>query len=179
MTLFSRLRRQGRDRGAALVEFVLVAPILALLLLGTAELGLAFRDWLTVTSASRSGARVGSAAGNAAGADAAILDAVETAMSAADFSAVSSVWVYALTPAGQRDPARTNVYDRVDGGCGWNPCPGGGVPWPSGSRNVALGSLDTLGVRVNFTHSWLTGILGLPDGDWADDAVMRLEPQEF
>ncbi len=179
MKLFWRLRRRDRDRGAALVEFVLVANILAVLLFGTVEISLALRDWLTVTSASRAGARVGSAAGNAAGADAAILDAVETAMAAADFSAVDSVWVYALTPAGNRDPARTNVYTRTGSGCGWNPCPGGGVPWPSGARKVALGDLDTLGVRINFTHTWLTGILGLPPGDWADDTVMRLEPQEF
>ncbi len=174
-----RLRTRG-ERGAALVEFVLVAPLLILLLLGTAEMGLAIRDWLTVTSASRSGARVGTAAANNPAADTAILGAVEAAMSTSDFDSVTSVWVYAVTPAGDRDPARTNVYSRTGVGCGWNPCPGGGgVPWPPVSRNVALGSLDTLGVRVNFTHSWITGVLGLADASWSDDAVMRIEPQEF
>ncbi len=177
MTGMRLRRRRDDDRGAALLEFVLVAPLLVLLLFGTIEMGLAFRDWLTVTSASRAGARVGSAAGNNPSADVAILDSVEAAMSGADFTDVTSVWVYQVDSNGQR--GLTNVYTRTAAGCGWSPCPGGAVPWDPASRKVKLGDLDTLGVRVNFDHDWLTGVLNLPDASWADDAIMRLEPQEF
>lgn len=174
--MITRLRLRRRDeQGAALVEFVLVVPILILLLLGTAEMGLAIRDWLTVTSASRAGARVGSAAGNAESADQAILAAVEAAMSTSDFSSVTSVEVYRVEPDGSEGPS--NCYTPSGGGV-WTPC-GGGAGWPPANRNVSLGNLDTLAVRVNFRHEWITGVLGLADADWSDSAVMRIEPQEF
>ena len=64
MLLRSRLRRRLRDengdrqRGAALVEFVLIAPVLVLIMAAIFEFGLAFRDSMTLSNALRSGARV-------------------------------------------------------------------------------------------------------------------------
>ncbi len=57
-------RRRGRgqsddrsERGAALVEFALVAPLLFLLLFGIVEFGMAFNDFIAVRNGSREGAR--------------------------------------------------------------------------------------------------------------------------
>jgi Flp pilus assembly protein TadG len=70
MSPLSALHRQGgrrRQRGLALVEFTLVAPVLLLFLLGLAELGRAFNQYDTLTKAVRDAARhyaVGTYQGN-------------------------------------------------------------------------------------------------------------------
>ena len=46
-----------REDGQAIVEFALVVPVLALLLFGITQFGLAFRDYLAITDAARVGAR--------------------------------------------------------------------------------------------------------------------------
>lgn len=45
------------ESGQALVEFALLLPILAVLLMGIIEFGVVFHDYVTVTDASRVGAR--------------------------------------------------------------------------------------------------------------------------
>jgi len=51
-------RRARGDRGLAMVEFAIVAPLLALLVAGIVEYGTLWRDNLTVTSSTRAAARV-------------------------------------------------------------------------------------------------------------------------
>ncbi len=51
-------RRTRRHHGQALVEFALVGPILALLLLGATDLTRAFYTYIVLTNASREAARV-------------------------------------------------------------------------------------------------------------------------
>ena len=54
-----RFRRPlGSDRGAELIEFALVLPVLLLLLAGILDMGFLFKDWEVVTNAAREGARV-------------------------------------------------------------------------------------------------------------------------
>jgi hypothetical protein len=54
-----RSRRRRRDeRGQSLVEFVFVAPILIIALLGMAELGNALNSYLTVVNTARDAARL-------------------------------------------------------------------------------------------------------------------------
>lgn len=69
-------RRSGaRQRGAVAVEAALVTPLLMALLLGILEFSFVMRDYVSVTSASRSGARLASAS---AGAGKQVCDAGET-----------------------------------------------------------------------------------------------------
>ena len=49
--------RRGRRRGAALLEFALVLPVLVLVLLGIIDFGLLNRETLVVSNAAREGAR--------------------------------------------------------------------------------------------------------------------------
>jgi Flp pilus assembly protein TadG len=49
--------RIEREEGQAMVEFALVLPVLAMLLLGIAQFGIAFNHYLTLTDAVRAGAR--------------------------------------------------------------------------------------------------------------------------
>ncbi|MCA1735502.1 MAG: pilus assembly protein [Actinobacteria bacterium] len=46
------------DRGAALVEFAILLPILVLVLISIFEIGAAFRNYLTVSYPAREGARM-------------------------------------------------------------------------------------------------------------------------
>jgi len=58
MRVFWRCRRE-RERGANLVEFALVLPLLLLMLVGIADLGRAFTAYIRVTNAAREAARIG------------------------------------------------------------------------------------------------------------------------
>jgi|1186.fasta_scaffold20544_4 Flp pilus assembly protein TadG len=49
--------RRNRQQGQALVEFAILLPVLLLLLLGIVQFGLAFNNYIQVTSAAREGAR--------------------------------------------------------------------------------------------------------------------------
>lgn len=59
------LRRRARegDRGAALLETLLVAPLFFMLILGVLEFGLVYRDVLTTSDAVSNGARTGAVIG--------------------------------------------------------------------------------------------------------------------
>ena len=111
MRLVSRLRRRLRDengdrqRGAALVEFVLIAPVLVLITAAIFEYGLAFRDSMTLSNSLRSGARVGSNAGRERQADYTILKSVEAAMTEVPNSHIVRLIVYKATTADSAVPA--------------------------------------------------------------------------
>jgi Flp pilus assembly protein TadG len=55
----SRNRRRHRERGQALIEFALTAPILLTLLLGTIEIGNGLNSYIKVISVARDAARLG------------------------------------------------------------------------------------------------------------------------
>lgn len=67
-------RRKLRERGAAALEFALVAPFFFLVVFGGIEIGLMFRSHLALENMSRTAARVASVQRNAPGADQAILE---------------------------------------------------------------------------------------------------------
>jgi Flp pilus assembly protein TadG len=50
-------RRPGSDRGAALLEFAIIMPVLCLLLFGIIEFASAFNDYQSVRQGARDGAR--------------------------------------------------------------------------------------------------------------------------
>jgi Flp pilus assembly protein TadG len=52
-------RRWRSERGAELIEFAVVMPILLLLIAGIIDFGMMFRTYEAVTNAAREGARVG------------------------------------------------------------------------------------------------------------------------
>jgi Flp pilus assembly protein TadG len=55
--LRSRVGSRG-ERGAALVEFAIVLPLLALVLFGIIEFGIAYNDYISVRNGSREGTRL-------------------------------------------------------------------------------------------------------------------------
>jgi hypothetical protein len=61
LRLGTRRRRQNRQRGAVAVEAALVTPLLVLFVIGIIEFSFLMRDYVSITSASRSGSRIASA----------------------------------------------------------------------------------------------------------------------
>jgi Flp pilus assembly protein TadG len=55
----ARAARPDRERGAALVEFTIIAPILFLIIFGMIDFGIAFADYQNVRSGTREAARLG------------------------------------------------------------------------------------------------------------------------
>ncbi len=52
-----------KERGQAMVEFVLVLPVFLLLVFAIVDFGMGFHAWLTVTNSAREGARLGAVRG--------------------------------------------------------------------------------------------------------------------
>lgn len=51
------MKSLGRERGASLVEFAFVLPILAMLVFGMVDFGVAFNDYISLRQGARDGAR--------------------------------------------------------------------------------------------------------------------------
>lgn len=181
---------QQRERGAALVEMAIIAPVLILLVFGILEFGLVFKNRLTISHSANSAARVGSTIGTDPAADLLILQAVEAGfIGAVNPSVVNYVDIYQSDAAGSKLAFNRYHWDAASA-CHWNPCPDPlGVPVygnPSGwgdpsNRDVVLDGdgLDTLGVEVNYTHNWVSGVLGFGPQNWSEHARVRLEPDVF
>jgi len=54
-----RLMRRRKERGQALVEFALLAPLLVILIFGFVDISRVYHAWTTVQGAARDGARYG------------------------------------------------------------------------------------------------------------------------
>jgi hypothetical protein len=203
--------RFGKDkqRGAALVEMAIAAPLLLLLVFGILEFGIAFRDRLTVSNGTQSAGRVAAALGNHEDADIATLQAIEQSLGllpGAGGGVIKHVQIWKSNGSGQPESScsapeaggsNCNWYVYApETQCNWKPCPDpdsgnfsyGGLFLPSG-RDVTLGTngLTTVGVSVLFSHDWITNVLPVGDVDcdalgnncWVDSALFRLEPQNF
>lgn len=182
-----RLRRR-KDRGASLVEVGLVLPMLILLAIGLSEIGFLVIDYITVSNAARSGARTGAAAADSPGADDVILDVVEEAVCNLRFSNVESVTIFRAEGDGSVPTLPSNLVNVwVNNGplsslrcdvagshgfsMGTNCC-----SWASTSRDRVPPDFDEIGVKVEFSHSSVTGFFPFPTVNWTETAVMQLEP---
>ncbi len=83
--LSERLRGQ---HGQAFVEFAIVLPVLVMLLVGIAQFGLAFHNYLSITDATRVGARA-AAVKRTTGACTAATTAIQNTVSAKQWSTIS------------------------------------------------------------------------------------------
>nr|WP_239579840.1 TadE family protein [Microlunatus panaciterrae] len=72
------MKRQRSERGAAVVEFALIVPMLLLLVLGIAEFGRAYNIQTTLSGAAREGVRVMALNNNVAAAKTAAKNAAPT-----------------------------------------------------------------------------------------------------
>jgi Flp pilus assembly protein TadG len=101
--------RLPRTDGQAFVEFAIVLPLLAMLVMGIAQFGLAFHNYLSITDATRVGARA-AAVKRTAGACAAATTAIKNTVSTRQWSTISGR-ITCTTPDGTDtgDPVKVVV----------------------------------------------------------------------
>lgn len=200
-----RVRGGAGDRGATLVEFALVAPLLVLLLLGVFEFGLAWRARVNLETSISLAARQNSNLADVRQADYESLQSLQGSIASAGNLDVTKVVVYKATGvAGQpSNPACLTTAPQPNGvgisgacniyhptqlaglGTGYLTHFGTGTAcastawdrwWCPLTRNADQGDPpDWVGVRVEADLPAFTGLFG--DGfEMVDTAVFRLEP---
>ena len=174
-------RATARERGAALVEFSLVASLLMTMAIGTYELGMAWNDAQLVTQAARSGARVAAQLGSDNQSDQRILEAIEAGLGDLEPGLVKIVIFDAAATDGQMPSscetashpgrsgkcsvyARTHFSTFVQGS------------WLPSTRNDEIKNADYVGIHVEVDRPFLSGLLGQTSLTITDQAVMRIEP---
>jgi len=183
--------RDADNRGSTLIEAAVVFPVIILVIMGTIEIGLAFKDFLTVGALSREGARVAALAGRDSEADCAVLIGLGTLATPSDLDKIDDVQIYrAAEGTGTQgvtntwvhnpgeDPSQCNLPAQLNDG--WSMV--GATNYPPGSRNTTVGStpLDIIGVRVTMTRSWVTGFPPFRGSFTLDETtITRVEPEAF
>jgi len=185
-------KRKNGERGATLVEAAMSYGLLMLALFGLVEFGLAFKDFLSVSHATREGVREGATLGNDRHADIAILRKVEESLGPVGLVGGSEVRVF---NADDPDLGTTYTYRPgtgcssigtvgLLGCCDWSPCPEPGrssyhtPDWDPHDRDISAPITDRIAVQVNMTHRWLTGYFGAST-DFTATSRLQIEPQVF
>jgi Flp pilus assembly protein TadG len=162
----------------------IVLPVLLMLVLGTVELGLAFRSYLTASSAASAGSRMLALMGNDEDADCEALAEVAIALATGDaLPNLVDVQIFeAHPPTGGQLATNTYTYtggDPTDCDTGWSGSP---ANWNPIDRNVTVGStpLDIGGVKVTIDHGWVTGFPPFTGSFQIEETTLtRLEPEAF
>ena len=187
---YNTARSFTRESGSTIVEMALVLPLLILTLVGIIEIGVAFKDYLTVSAASREGARIAALAGTNSQSDCAVLIGINDLISSSDIARIDRIEIYKAAEGtgaqGVTNVATVNLAnDQAD--CtqphgvsdGWTINP---VAFPPASRQTTVGNahLDIVGVRVIMTRSWLTGFPPFRGTAVLNETtITRLEPEAF
>lgn len=189
-------RPAGRaaEAGQALVEFVIIAPVVLLLLVSMLEVGMAFNDLMTLGYASREGARAGSALAQGgatscsgdsdpAGVDKTVIAAVQRILKSPGSDValrdIEQVRIYRADSTGDVSGALVNVWVHAPG-AGPDVDPGPGAArldftetshaWDVCSRVNGGGDPDSIGVEVVYRYRLTTplaGLIGLIGGSQA------------
>jgi len=175
------------QRGAVAVEMAIVVPVLVLLGFGMLEFGLAFKAKLDMSHAVNQATRNATVLGTDDYADIEILKALEAGLNG-DLAVVVHVDIFDADTDGS--PVSWDRYMPDAGGCGWVPCPDPDLGAPTYgtpddfkpcNRDVTLDGdgVDTIGVQVEYNHTWVTGVLGMDPQVWHETARARMEPDLF
>ena len=118
-------RREQKEKGQALVEFAVILPVLLMVLWGIFQFGIAFNDYIQVTSAAREGARKAAVSRSRPAGGAATSAAIAAAQGVAPDLHLSTSQI-TVTPANNwqagtdvtvtvKYPYKINIIGRVDG----------------------------------------------------------------
>lgn len=191
-------RHRRSERGAVLVEFVVVATLLVTLVLGVFEIGMMWSDHQALTQTARHGARVASQLGVAGETDSETLRSIQAGLSGID-ATISRVVIYEAdangampvacrtATAGYTGGAHCNVYNATSfANLGtpswWGSGPSCGTAdsnWCSATdRNDTQASATYVGVRVEIDRPYLTSFFGGGSQTMSEATVMRIEPAD-
>lgn len=181
------LPKGDREKGATMVEFAFIFSLLMMIAIGTFEMGMALRDWLSVSIATREGARVAASAANYEAADCVILEATAGALQSFRSGSISFADIYRSDANGtfpSGNPTLVATYRPA--GSGDTPVPACpfwtahsiGSNWRPVDRVSTTGSDPYwIGVRLRYSHEWYTGFLWWSGTtSWTDSSVFKIEP---
>jgi hypothetical protein len=94
------VEKRRDERGAAMVEFAIILPLVLLLTFGLIDFGFAFADAAGIKSATRSGARIGSALSKQDGQLQSITTAVNAGLGNSTRAQATEITIYAAAPGG-------------------------------------------------------------------------------
>ena len=132
--------------------------------------------------------------GNREAADMRILEALEAGLyDQVDAGVIVKVEIFQANPVTGAKTGLANSYDyRPLLACKWDPCPDpdngsppdyGSGTWIPAIRQTTLnpggGGLDVLGVEVTYDHDPITNLFSFLDRNFAERALVRLEPDTF
>lgn len=179
-------RSEGKkERGATLVEFSLVLPILFLVLVGIFEIGMAFKSYLTVAYLAREGARLAAFTGTDPNADCTTITSLALQMGSQDLARLDRIEIFKADSSGNPTPGAINTF-RFTGAdhqnCAhWTKT----TPWLSTSRQTDVSPtgtppLDVIGVRIVIVHPWITQFPPFYGNLNVDEnTIVRMEPEAF
>ncbi|MGI9598795.1 MAG: TadE/TadG family type IV pilus assembly protein [Acidimicrobiales bacterium] len=180
-------RRSGRgdERGAAMVEFAIIATVFLMLAFGTFEMGTAWSDSQLVTQAARTGARTATQLGQNAAADSFSVESIEAALGDLDDDVTRIVIFDAGAADGAMPPARVaasppgivgscSIYDKNDFGTYGAWVDGA---WLPSARDDSFSGADYVGVSIDVARPYVTGFFSGSTFNITDTTVMRIEPE--
>lgn len=165
-------------------------PLIILMIVGIIEIGMAFKDFLTVSAASREGARIAALAGTDPQADCAVVIGIADLVTQGDLDRIDRVEIYkaaegsgaqGLTNIANLNPPHDPLVCTQPHGVtdGWTLSP---VAYPATSRQTEVGptNLDIVGVRVILTRDWITGFPPFRGSFTINETtITRVEPEVF
>jgi len=174
-----------RERGATIVEFAIVMPLLVLLMVGIMETGIAFYDYLTIERATLEGVRTAAFTGRSPDADCETVLSIVDSLPSGFLDRIQRIEIYRADTEGNQILGETNIWtylggDPADCATGWsNPI----NPWPPSARYTAAGpsrQLDIIGVRIRMPRSWITNLPPFSGNYVIDEtSILRIEPEVF
>jgi len=165
-----------------LVEAAFMLPVVILVVFGIIELGMVFKDSLTVSASTRAGTRVGVTQAR----NTAYLQNVKDAVRSTLLNTIQPNQIQYLTVY-KADPVTGNPTNGLFETCfddcsrftysGGNWVSAGGAGWLASSMKAcgAPTNTDYLGVYVRVRHDYFTGLFG-SSRTLTDHTVLRLEP---
>lgn len=183
--------RRWRARGQSLVEFALVAPIFFVLFFGIIEFSLVNASIGAFNFAAKDGARFGAITGQAATVSTGPTTSVPTdqyIINNVILPHVANVVVAQMQKVEIFNSTQNGSCVIVAGACQedvWQLV--GGVwtstssSWPYNQRLDTLANADYLGVRIQYTYTYLTAMfaIGSPTLNLSAESIQRIEPQQY
>ncbi|MEZ5380589.1 MAG: pilus assembly protein [Microthrixaceae bacterium] len=199
-----RSHQRRPDRGATMVEFAFILPVLALFTFGVLEVGMIMRSQAQTVAASQAGARTASHLGKERLADYSAITGALAALPQDD--QIQAIVVFKPDSTGAMPTAcktssqngTCNRFDRTfldslvsaeNATAGSGSAFFGGVTsctgaapdryWcPTTRKTKQATGLDSVGVRVEFKHRTLTNLFGKTH-DIAEQSISRMEPEQI